>query len=103
MSRSVRRPGRSIRSVLAAGGVAAILAVTACSSGGGRSPSGTDAAAGGGSGGLPATIDIGVPLDLTGSSEITGVGTGEQAGVQFAISQINSSHFLGNTQIKGIF
>ena len=80
--------------------MAALLAVAACSSGS-SSPSGTAAA--GGSGGLPATIDIGVPLDLTGSSEITGVGTGEQAGVQFAINQINSSHFLGNTQIKGIF
>lgn len=104
MSRSVHRSGRSIKSALAASGVAALLAVAACSSsGGGSSPSGTGAAAGGGSGGLPATIDIGVPLDLTGSSEITGVGTGEQAGVQFAISQINSSHFLGNTQIKGTF
>ena len=102
MSRSVHKSARPIRSVLAAGGVAALLAVAACSSSSsGSSPSA--AAAGGGSGGLPATIDIGVPLDLTGSSEITGVGSGEQAGVQFAISQINSSHFLGNTQIKGTF
>jgi branched-chain amino acid transport system substrate-binding protein len=80
--------------------VAALLALAACSSGGSSSPG---AAANGGSSGLPATIDIGVPLDLTGSSEITGVGTHEQAGVQFAISQINSSHFLGSTQLKGVF
>lgn len=103
MSRADRRSGRSI-SVLAAGGVAALLAVAACSSSGSSStPSASGAAAASGSGGLPATINIGVPLDLTGSSEITGVGTGEQAGVKFAIQQINSSHFLGNTQINGVF
>lgn len=54
------------------------------------------------SGNLPASIKIGVPLDLTGSSEITGVGTGEWAGVQFAVSQINSSHFLGNSKIDPV-
>lgn len=99
MSRAI---SRSIRSFLAAGASAALLALAACSSSGNSAP-GAGAAASGGSGGLPATIKIGVPLDLTGSSEITGVGTHEQAGVQYAIDQINSSHFLGNSKVQGVF
>lgn len=86
---------RSARAVVAVAVVGLLMA--ACGSSGSASTSSSSAG-----GALPATIKIGVPLDLTGSSEITGVGTGEWAGVQFAVKQINDSHFLGNTKIDPI-
>lgn len=96
----------SSKSKLMAG--AALLAITAaaCSSSKSSSSSsagttGTTAAAAPASN-LPAEIKIGVPLDLTGSAQITGVGTGEQAGVQFALKQINSSGFLGTSKITAV-
>ena len=87
---------------LVIGASAALLAsVAACSSSGGGGASGGGASGSSGSGsGLPSTINIGVPLDLTGSSLITGVGTGELGGVKFAVDQINKSHFLGSTKIS---
>lgn len=100
MSRAVNR---SMRRVLAVGAaVAPLLALVACSSGGSSAP-GTGASASGAAGGLPATIKIGVPLDESGSAAITGVGTHEQAGVEFAINQINSSHYLGNSKIQAVY
>lgn len=84
------------KSGMVAGALATVLITTAGCGGGGSS----SASSGGGSSALPSTITIGVPLDLTGSAQITGVGTGELAGVQFAVDQINKSKFLGNSQIK---
>ena len=66
------------------------------------------AACGGGSGsgdssdGLPKSIKVGVPLDLTGSAQITGVGTGEDAGIDAAIKEINSTKFLGSSKISKV-
>ncbi|WP_168187129.1 ABC transporter substrate-binding protein [Williamsia sp. 1138] len=68
--------------------------LAACGSGA-SGPSTTD--------GMPSTIRIGVPLDLTGSSAITGVGTGEEAGVKFAIDEINNSGYLGESKLEGVF
>jgi branched-chain amino acid transport system substrate-binding protein len=81
------------------GAAAVTLAVFAagCSSSGGASSGSSN---GGGGSGLPSTIKIGVPLDVTGSALITGVGSGELAGVKFAVDQINSSKFLGTSKIK---
>lgn len=91
---------RSVRTMTAVG--AAVLALTVvtagCSSSGGASSPG--ASGGSGGSGLPSVIKIGVPLDVTGSALITGVGSGELAGVKFAENQINSSHFLGNSKIQ---
>lgn len=85
---------RKIKAGLVVGLVVTAVTVSACSSGG-------SSGSGGGSGAsLPATITIGVPLDLTGSAQITGVGTGELAGVKLAVDQINNSKFLGNSKIK---
>lgn len=81
---------------------ASSLLAVACGSSSHSSSNSSSTTSGGGSSSLPATIKIGVPLDLTGSSEITGVGTGEWAGVQFAVDQINSSHFLGNSKIQPV-
>jgi branched-chain amino acid transport system substrate-binding protein len=81
----------------------AVLAITATACSSSKSSNSNAGTSGGGSSGLPATVKIGVPLDLTGSAQITGVGTGEQAGVKFAVDQINSSHFLGNTKIEAVY
>ena len=91
---------RIAKVTLAVGASAALIA--ACGSSSKPSSSSSTASSSSTGGGLPATIKIGVPLDLTGSSEITGVGTGEWAGVQFAVNQINSTHYLGNTKIDPI-
>lgn len=87
-----------IKAGLIAGLVVAALTATACSS----SSGGTGSSSSAGSK-LAATVKIGVPLDLTGSAQITGVGTGEQAGVKFAVDQINSSGFLGTTKIDPVY
>jgi branched-chain amino acid transport system substrate-binding protein len=89
--------GNIKRKTLAVGTATALLTALAACGGG------SDDAGGSGSDGMPSTIKIGVPLDLTGSSAITGVGTGEQAGVKFAIKQINDSKLLGDTKIEGVF
>jgi branched-chain amino acid transport system substrate-binding protein len=88
---------RTIKIVTALG----LVSVLAAACGSSKSSS-TPTSAGSSSSALPATIKIGVPLDLTGSSEITGVGTGEWAGVQFAVNQINSSGFLGTSKIDPV-
>jgi branched-chain amino acid transport system substrate-binding protein len=94
----------SVRGLAAAAAAALLVTgLAACGSSGSNATGNSTGDSSGGAAGLPAVIKIGVPLDLTGSSEITGVGTGEQAGVKFAIDQINSSHFLGNTQLQGVY
>ncbi|MEV0128471.1 ABC transporter substrate-binding protein [Dactylosporangium sp. NPDC050688] len=55
---------------------------------------------GSGSGGLPAEIEIGVPLDLSGAVGVASVGTSERDGVRLAAKEINDTGFLGATKIK---
>ncbi len=84
-----------------AGAAAVALALAACAGSGGGSSKG-GAGGGSSSGALPSTIKIGVPLDTSGSAQITGVGTDEKAGVDFAVKQINDSGFLGNAKISTV-
>lgn len=51
-------------------------------------------------GGLPAEIEIGVPLDLSGAVGVASVGTSERDGVRLAAKEINDSGFLGTSKIK---
>jgi branched-chain amino acid transport system substrate-binding protein len=78
--------------------ITTLLMAAACGGGDG----GGDATAGAGGGGLPSTIKIGVPLDVSGSAAVTGVGTAEKKGVDFAVKQINDSGFLGDTRIEPV-
>ena len=55
---------------------------------------------GGSSSGLPSTITIGSPLDLSGVAAAANVGVSELKGEQLAVSQINSSGFLGKSKIN---
>lgn len=55
---------------------------------------------GSGSGGLPAEIEIGVPLDLSGAVGVASVGTSERDGVRLAAKEINDTGFLGTSKIK---
>jgi branched-chain amino acid transport system substrate-binding protein len=66
------------------------VAAAACGSSGGG---------GGSSSGLPSTITIGSPLDLSGEAAAADVGVSELKGEQLAVSQINSSGFLGKSKI----
>jgi branched-chain amino acid transport system substrate-binding protein len=52
---------------------------------------------------LPATIKIGVPLDTSGSAGIAGVGTNEYEGIKLALEEIESTGFLGDTEIELVF
>lgn len=72
--------------------MAATLLAAACASGGGGDSAQT--------GGLPATIKVGVPLDLSGAAGIAGVGTNERDGVRLAAKEINESGFLGDSKIE---
>ncbi|MEV4380972.1 ABC transporter substrate-binding protein [Streptosporangium sp. NPDC049644] len=69
------------------------LLATACGSGG-------DEGGGAQSGGLPATVKIGVPLDVSGAAGIAGVGTSERDGVRLAAKEINDTGFLGGSKIE---
>ena len=55
---------------------------------------------GSGSGGLPAEIKIGVPLDLSGAVGVASVGTSERDGIRLAVKEINDTGFLGASKIK---
>lgn len=77
--------------------------VVAC----GDDDEGTDAASGDPAAGgseeasdLPDEIVIGAPLDTSGAAAVASVGTDELDGVRLAVEEINSSGFLGDTQIK---
>ena len=69
--------------------VAVLLSTAACGSG----------ASGGSKNGIPSTIKVGVPLDLTGDAGIVGVGTGELRGIKLAAKEIEASGFLGKSKI----
>ncbi|GAA0836697.1 ABC transporter substrate-binding protein [Streptosporangium amethystogenes subsp. fukuiense] len=69
------------------------LLATACGSGGDDGGSAQ-------SGGLPATVKIGVPLDVSGAAGIAGVGTSERDGVRLAAKEINDTGFLGGSKIE---
>ncbi|MEV0589933.1 ABC transporter substrate-binding protein [Nonomuraea cavernae] len=70
------------------------LLVAACSSGNGGDG---DSAA---TEGLPATVKVGVPLDLSGAAGIAGVGTAERDGIRLAAKEINDTGFLGATKVE---
>ncbi|WP_327107433.1 ABC transporter substrate-binding protein [Nonomuraea glycinis] len=70
------------------------LLVAGCASGGGEE-GGSAAQAG-----LPGSIKIGVPLDLSGAAGIAGVGTSERDGVRLAAKEINDTGFLGSSKIE---
>ncbi|MDA0637732.1 ABC transporter substrate-binding protein [Nonomuraea sp. MCN248] len=70
------------------------LLAAACGSGGGESGDSAQV------GGLPATIKVGVPLDLSGAAGIAGVGTSERDGVRLAAKEINDTAFLGGSKIE---
>jgi branched-chain amino acid transport system substrate-binding protein len=78
---------------LAAGSLVVLAA--ACSSSGGSSSNSTDAAA---SGKLPSVINVYSLRDMTGIYAFSGAPTVN--GSELAFSQINASHFLGNTQLS---
>jgi branched-chain amino acid transport system substrate-binding protein len=70
--------------------VGAMVGLAACSSAGGSSTSSV-------SGGLPAQIKVVAIRDLTGVSAVYGLSANQ--GMELAIDQINSQHFLGKSQL----
>jgi branched-chain amino acid transport system substrate-binding protein len=72
----------------------AALLAAACGSGGADGGDTAQAT------GLPATIKVGVPLDLSGAAGIAGVGTSERDGVRLAAKEINDTGFLGESKIE---
>jgi len=50
--------------------------------------------------GMPETIRVGAPLDLSGIAAIAGIGTGEKRGMEVAAAEINESGFLGDSKIE---
>jgi branched-chain amino acid transport system substrate-binding protein len=67
------------------------MLLTACSGGGSDEDSGD---------GLPAEIEIGVPLDLSGAVGVASVGISERDGIRLAAKEINDTGFLGSSKIK---
>jgi branched-chain amino acid transport system substrate-binding protein len=82
--------GKRIAGAVAIATAAITLGATACGSSSGGSSS---------SGGLPSTITIGSPLDLSGPAAAAAVGVSELKGEQLAVSEINSKGFLGKSKI----
>ena len=92
--RRSRRAARGIAGAFALGG--AVMVIAACgsssSSGGGSGKSG------GGASKLPSTVKLGLLDTLSGQAAFCGVD--ERQGAELAVSQINSTHFLGNTKLS---
>lgn len=97
-----RRPRRTVKRMATIMSIGvAILALAACGSSSKSSGGGGASSSGGGStsaGKLPSSVKIGLLDTLSGQAAFCGVD--ERQGAQLAISQINSTHFLGSTQLS---
>jgi branched-chain amino acid transport system substrate-binding protein len=87
-----------VRTALGASAAALALAITACGSSSTSSDTGGAGSSSSVSLNLPATVNIGSITDLTGPAAFAG--TRIKDGIEFAISEINSSGMLGSTKLS---
>lgn len=92
VARRSRRTAKGITTVMSIG--VTVVALAAC----GSSSSGGGGGGGSSSGHLPSTVKLGLLDTLSGQAAFCGVD--ERQGAELAVSQINSTHFLGNTKLS---